>query len=469
MNENLEALIQLFISVFKLTPSVSSLPGGGSSRKYYRLRTRDISVVGVYGKDVKENKCFVSLAESFLNHDVKVPEVIAVSPSSEYYLLEDLGDVSLLNMLGGEERMIWAQKAINTLVGLQSLPETAWRPFVDFPPFSSRLIDWDLNYFKYDFLKPLDLAFDEYLLQDDFDKMIRRLTTLPSSLTGFMYRDFQSRNILVHDKELFLIDFQGGREGPIVYDLISFLWQAKAKFSYEEKSSLIREYIQLTSRERKVDGKLIEDMIYPLALFRTLQVLGAYGLRGLIEKKSHFIESIPMAVANLVELKTEGALDDYPELSKIASLLEHRFFDVKENKPSGLRVTVGSFSYKKGYPEDPSGNGGGFVFDCRGLHNPGRYDEYKSLTGRDVPVIQFLEKENEVGDFIENVFKTISPTVARYIDRSFSSLQIFFGCTGGQHRSVYSAENIAKMLKKEFGDRIEVVLVHREQGIRYSL
>lgn len=128
-----------------------------------------------------------------------------------------------------------------------------------------------------------------------------------------------------------------------------------------------------------------------------------------------------------------------------------------------LNIALYSFSYKKGIPEDTSGNGGGYVFDCRGILNPGRQEVYKTKTGRDKTVMDFLENETNINTFLDAVFSVISVSIDNYIERDFENLQVSFGCTGGQHRSVYSADALEKWLKKKYAGKIKVTLVHREQ------
>lgn len=270
-----------------------------------------------------------------------------------------------------------------------------------------------------------------------------------------MVRDFQSRNVMVGaDGRLTLIDFQGGRRGPAEYDVASMLWQAKAHIPSELKNQLIDEYI---SRRKVLDSLFDEGRFRSrlplLVLLRTLQVLGAYGFRGLVQGKSHFLESIPAGLENLRDVVT----DEFPELKRIAALL----------MPPPLKVTVGSFSYKKGLPDDPSGNGGGFVFDCRATHNPGRYVPFQHLTGRDKEVVDFLETDGEILPFLQHATALTDATVERYLQRGFTSLSVWFGCTGGQHRSVYCAEHVARHLNKKYG--VAVALVHREQHIKEEL
>lgn len=468
-----ELLSSLFAIRFGKTPTVAQLPGAGSDRRYFRLSDGEgFSVIGTVGDDLRENNTFISLARTFRSQGLPVPEIYAVSTDTRAYLQEDFGGRSLLDCLQGEERIPLAAEALRQLVKMQSVDETLWIDEVASAPFSRRQVMWDLNYFKYEFLKTAGILFDEEALEDDFEKLASLLTSLDPRLMGFMYRDFQSRNIIVREgsdaapegeSRLGFIDFQGGRKGPVVYDAISFLWQAKAGFTSEERSKLLAIYINELEKTSGVDGEVALNAVGLLSLFRTLQVLGAYGFRGLVEKKAHFIESIPAALGNLRQLVETGQLDAFPELLRVAEEAVASRFARKEERGQ-LKIKVFSFSYKKGYPEDLSGNGGGFMFDCRGMHNPGRYDEYKPLTGLDLPVREFLEARGEVGVFIERVLDLLRPTVSRYLERHFDSLQIGFGCTGGRHRSVYCAQAVAEALAAEFPEAA-VLLNHREQGI----
>ncbi|MDE7144878.1 MAG: phosphotransferase, partial [Duncaniella sp.] len=332
--------------------------------------------------------------------------------------------------------------------------------------FDSHAILWDLNYFKYCFLNTHAVPYREDLLEADFKVMARRLSE--NKFGTFMYRDFQSRNVMIKDNSPYFIDFQGGRRGPCEYDVVSFLWQAKAAFPQSLRDELIDVYIDSAQRYADLKADIFKSGLREFVLLRTLQVLGAYGFRGNFERKTHFLQSIPLALRNLSEL-LESPFEQYPYLCSIL----HRMLDVClgqnikmecGNSKSNLTVTVTSFSYKRGIPEDCSGNGGGFVFDCRAMENPGRYDEYKSLTGLDIPVIDFLENKGEIQAFLENCYGLVDPAVKRYDERGFTSLMINFGCTGGQHRSVYSAQHTAEHIKKHFPN-VDVHLIHREQNI----
>jgi len=327
---------------------------------------------------------------------------------------------------------------------------------------------FDLNYFKYCFLKPSGTDFHELLLEEDF----RRLTAdlLSEQADSFMYRDFQARNVMVGDDScLYLIDFQGGRKGPFYYDLASFLWQASARYPEELRQQLLDNYYEAASALHPMPPRShFDSRLRLFVFFRLLQVLGAYGFRGYFERKKHFIDSIPPALDNLRQI-LESQEFPYPHLNKTLNLLLEQKAPLppERNGEKHLVVRIYSFSYKKGIPEDESGNGGGYVFDCRSTNNPGRLPEYQQLTGLDAAVIKFLEDDSEILRFLDHVYQLADAHVERYIKRGFTSLMFSFGCTGGQHRSVYCAQHLAEHLHKRYG--IEVHLCHREQNINVNL
>ncbi|MDE6533251.1 MAG: phosphotransferase [Muribaculaceae bacterium] len=459
---------RLYESRFGGSASVVAVNGGGSGRRYYRLSCEGLpTVVATEGECPEENRAFVMLSRKLRDAGHNVPEIYAVSDCFSCYLQEDLGDIPLLSLLSTDCRHSLSEKTLHSLVMLQTESESLWSGVVMARPFSRRQVMWDLNYFKYEFLKPCGLLFDEERLEDDFEAFAIRLLEGDSRLWGFMYRDFQSRNVMVREGEPWWIDYQGGRKGPMVYDAVSFLWQARARFTDEERAVLMSSYAAALSVRTGVPEGVILQQAGKFALFRTLQVLGAYGLRGLVERKAHFLVSIPDALSNLASLIEKGELDSYPELrSACEAACSSRY--AARGIREGLNVTVYSFSYKMGYPEDLSGNGGGFMFDCRGMHNPGRYDRYHSLTGLDGDVAEFLEERGEVQEFVAKALEIVTPSVARYIQRGFNSLQVGFGCTGGQHRSVYCAQSFGERLARMYPG-ISVEIIHREQGKAYIL
>lgn len=467
----MDILDKLFLSYAGIVPQEKlSLTPSGSNRKYYRLSAGEIQAVAVKGTDRDENNAFICLSRHFRALGLNVPTVLAVSEDGMAYLQDDLGDTILYDVVASsrkagaysEEHAELLCKAMAALPDVQFKGAEGLDFSVCYPDsaFNARMVDFDLNYFKYCFLKPSGVEFNEVRLQDDFDRLKADLMAIESN--SFMYRDFQARNVMLKDGEPWFIDFQGGRRGPFYYDVASFVWQAKARYPHELKQRLIKAYRESLRRYHEVDDGQFNANLRLFVLFRTLQVLGAYGFRGKIEKKAHFLESIPPAIENLREL-IEQPFESYPYLTQVlAELVEHEKAPVQANDGL-LEVHVMSFSFKKGLPEDRSGNGGGYVFDCRSVHNPGKYERYKRLTGLDADVQQFLEDDGEIFKFLDSVFALVDAHVARFVERGFSHLQVAFGCTGGQHRSAYSALRTAEHLSGLPGVRVH--LTHRELGI----
>ena len=435
-----------------------------------------------------------------------MPKVVAVDADELRYLQTDLGETSLYDALkdgrnaGGrytQNEKLLLKKTIRELPAMQMVGAIGldWTNCYPQPEFDEDSVLFDLNYFKYCFLKPTELDFHELKLEANFRMFAKDLTAEPTD--SFLYRDFQARNVMIDAAgNPCFIDFQGGRKGPYYYDLASFLWQASAKYSHKLRRELVYEYYN--SLKNYIEVPSVRHFVERLSLFvlfRTLQVLGAYGFRGYFERKKYFIDSIPAAIQNLREL-LELDVFPYPYMIGMLKRLIQlpQFVQIEEKsmtRSDGLKVDdkniykghpqdgpatyskydgkgplvvrVFSFSYRKGIPEDESGNGGGYVFDCRSTHNPGRYEPYKKLTGLDAPVIRFLEDDGEILTFLESVYKLADAHVERYMQRGFTDLMFSFGCTGGQHRSVYSAQHLAEHLNGKYG--IEVRIVHREQGI----
>lgn len=449
------------------------LKGEGSNRKYYRLTNQSSgkTLVGVIGENKAENEAFMYLSQHFAKQGQPVPALVGASADHMSYLQEDLGDQSLYGLIQAgirtghfsAEETALLKKTIGALPHLQfrGSEQLDYSHCCPQAEMDKRAVMWDLNYFKYCYLKLQGADFSEPKLEDDFEQLAQDLLKVPSHT--FMVRDFQSRNVMVKDGQPYFIDYQGGRKGPFLYDVASFVWQAKANYPAAVKKELVDTYFEELQQYVSLPRAAFDEQLQQMVLLRTLQVLGAYGYRGLIEKKRHFVESIPFALKNLQELLAEGAADRYPHLKETLAQLTPKEEPAAKADTGKLTVKVFSFSYKKGIPADESGNGGGYVLDCRGVHNPGKYDQYKPLTGRDQPVIDFLEKDGEIVSFLENVYALADAHVARYIERGFSSLMFCFGCTGGQHRSVYSAQHVAEHIARKFG--VKVHLVHREQQI----
>ena len=450
---------------------INKLPASGSYREYYRIYTETRTIIGVYNEDIKENRAFYSFADHFNTHGINVPKILAISPGEDFYLLEDLGDLTLFEHLSqnrkgenlGDSVMDIYKKVINDLPKIQVEAGRGIDYSKCYPraAFDRQSMMWDLNYFKYYFLKLAKVSFDEQALETDFESFCTFLLSAENDF--FLFRDFQSRNIMLKDNVPYYIDFQGGRKGALQYDLASLLYDGKADISNQTREYLYGLYVEELKKYLMVNEKEFKSYYKGFVLIRIMQAMGAYGFRGFYEKKEHFLKSIPFALNNLAFLLKDLDLPvDIPELRRVLEKISTSK-KLREIVPEeeGLAVRITSFSYKKGIPQDPTNNGGGFVFDCRAINNPGRLKEYQSLTGKDKAVQEFLEKKSDMSDFMESVYKLVGKSVEVYLDRGFSHLCVNFGCTGGQHRSVYGAEKLAAYLQNNF--KLKVVLKHREQ------
>lgn len=474
----MEILKELFKKWAGTAPThTESLKSAGSDRKYIRMGAEGISAIGVIGTSYEENRAFISICRHLYSKGLPVPQLYAVSDDCMHYLQEDLGDKQLYDYIAechktgtyDDITLNLLRATISRLADIQCLGAEGMDFQICYPvgSFNRRSIFWDLNYFKYYCLKPSGLEFNEDRLENDFERMADILLADEPSGT-FMYRDFQSRNIMVCGTEPRFIDFQGGRRGPVEYDLVSFLWQARAAYPEQLKDELTDVYIRSLSKYRKVDETAFRTRLIHFVLFRTMQVLGAYGYRGNFERKQQFLDCMPAAMANLRGIAGQTIISDtYPYMADILCRLTElaRYKSPAHSADDRLTVKITSFSYRKGIPEDGSGNGGGFVFDCRSMHNPGLYDEYKALTGRDSEVIEFLDRQGEIQVYLQNVYGLVDAAVNKYLSRGFTSLAVNFGCTGGHHRSVRCTECLAAHLHETFGDRIRILVTHRELNL----
>jgi len=465
-------IIHLFENHFsEKVETFEMLPPSGSYREYCRIGNANRTVIGALNNDIKENTAFLSFSNHLFYKGIKVPKVYSVSSDLKKYLIEDLGNITLFDYLtktreeeGFSENIVSKYKKVLTeLPKIQIIAGKDIDYSVCYPreAFDKRSMMWDLNYFKYYFLKLAKIHFDEQALEDDFHQFSNYL--LSASSNYFLYRDFQSRNVMLKNDEVYFIDYQGGRLGALQYDLASLLYDGKADIPEIIRKQLYEFYISELKKYMKVDEERFAGFYKGFVLIRIMQAMGAYGFRGFYEKKEHFLKSIPYALKNLELLLADFSIPvKLPELVNVLKQLTHSEV-LKEigREKSNLTVRVTSFSYKKGFPEDPSGNGGGHVFDCRAIHNPGRYDEYKKLSGKDLAVQEFLEQKSEIGLFLDSAKVLVEQSVKVYLDRGFTHLSVCFGCTGGQHRSVYSAEKIAEFLQNNYP--VNVVLVHREE------
>ena len=453
--------------------SVEPLPASGSYRTYYRILTANGTVLGVHNGDKRENEAFIYLTEHLSHAGNNVPEVLIADLDNHVYLEEDLGNITLFDHLAtirskpctdGDILSLY-RRVIDAMPGLQVNSASGLDYSICYPraEFDVQSMMWDMNYFKYCLLKPLKIDFFEQDLEDDFLKIVKWL--IEADRESFMFRDFQSRNIMLSDDSIYFIDYQGGRRGPLQYDLASLLFEAKTHLSEDIREQLLEYYLEVYSRtfpwfRRDEFLKYYYGFVY----LRLMQAMGAYGFRGYIEHKPLFLQSLPYAVKTLRWLMEKQPipfhLSSLPGVfEKLINLPQVKTYEVKQDV---FTITVNSFSYKNGIPEDHSGNGGGFVFDCRCLDNPGRYAEYKPYSGKDKPVIDFLKNREDVKEFMKNTSTLVLQAVDNYQERGFTHLMVSYGCTGGQHRSVYFAEQLAARLKES--SQANIVLIHHELG-----
>ena len=469
----MDVLAKLFEQHFHQAPDrVVALQGqlGGSGRKIFRLTSGSISAIGILYGVREENVAFLEFSRHFRKRGLPVPEIYAEDLDQGAYLEEDFGDVTLFEFLSqhrpGENIAPEAVEAYRRVVEiLPRFQVEAGRDLnyaVCYPRarFDRQSIAWDLNYFKYYFLRLAGIAFNEQALEDDFERLTEFLLSAPGDF--FLYRDFQSRNIMLREGEPCFLDYQGGRKGALQYDVASLLYDAKADLPPQTRQQLLDHYLQTLGQFLKVDREEFLRYYYAFVYVRILQALGAYGFRGFYERKPHFLQSVPYALKNLRWLLHNVTLPvEVPALmAAFHGMLASEKLQNLSVETSQLVARITSFSFHRGWPKDETGHGGGFVFDGRSLPNPGREERFKSLTGRDAPVIDYLGRQESVHQFMASVFSLIDASVSEYQRRGFSSLSVAFGCTGGQHRSVYLAEQLARRLRERPG--VEVVLRHRE-------
>jgi aminoglycoside/choline kinase family phosphotransferase len=466
--DTLERLFEqhFHIAADKVEPLQGQL--GGSGRGIVRLTGGGQTAIGILYPVREENVAFVEFSKHFRRHGLPVPEIYAEALNEGAYLEEDLGDTTLYEFLGahrnGEAIEPAALSAYRKVVAaLPRFQVEAGRDLnykVCYPraSFDRQSIAWDLNYFKYYFLRLAGIPFNEQALENDFARLTRFLLAAPHDY--FLYRDFQSRNVMLRDGEPHFLDYQGGRRGALQYDIASLLYDAKADLPPAVRLELLEHYLDCLAQHLPLDRAAFMEHYYAYVYVRIMQALGAYGFRGFYERKAHFLQSVPYALKNLRWLAHNVTLPiALPTLMDAFKGMRSSEKLIGLAAPAaGLRVRVFSFSFHKQMPADESGNGGGFVFDARSLPNPGREERFKQQTGRDAGVIEYLLAEESVRHFAENAFALVDASVAAYQRRGFKDLMVSFGCTGGQHRSVYLAEQLAKHLGGKAG--VEVVLRH---------
>jgi aminoglycoside/choline kinase family phosphotransferase len=475
MNAVIDNIKALF-ATYRSDPitGIEKIPQSGSNRMYFRVRTAGASYIATYNDNIRENRTFVYYSRHFRQQGCPVPEIYCVNESYTLYLQEDFGDKSLLAELEqqghNDESYAFFRQSLEALAKLQIRGDEGldydWA--ITSREFGKQAILSDLLYFKYYFLDTLEIPYDKEKLIDDFDALSSYLTHVDHK--HFMFRDFQSRNIMLSEGRVHFIDFQGGMKGALQYDVASLLWQAKAELSDAWKDSLLDYYMDRVEEilEIKLDRVSFVSQYNGYVLIRLLQVLGAYGFRGLFERKAHFLTSIPLALRNLkwfIGHKQIGIA--LPEFERLLDLTVQdgvigRFEPVQADENTPLVVHIHSFSYRKSIPADETGNGGGFVFDCRGILNPGRIAEFKQLTGRDKPVKDFLEQQTRMPEFLNGIYNLVDISVEDYIKRGFANLSVSFGCTGGQHRSVYGADALARHLRNKYNVKVELRHIEQE-------
>ncbi|HKT87676.1 MAG TPA: RNase adapter RapZ [Candidatus Sulfotelmatobacter sp.] len=443
---------------------------GGSGRKIIRLSGNGISAIGILYGVRDENVAFLEFTRHFRKHGLPVPEIYGEDLDQGAYLEEDLGDTSLFEFLCkhrkgdaiGPEAVEAYRKVIATLPRFQIEAARDLNYKVCYPrgSFDRQSINWDLNYFKYYFLRLAGIPFSEQALEDDFSRLTKFLLSAPRDY--FLYRDFQSRNVMLRKGQPYFLDYQGGRKGALQYDVASLLYDAKADLPPDLRLQLLDHYLDTLRSYADIKREAFLHHYYAYVYIRIMQALGAYGFRGFYERKVHFLQSVPYALKNLRWLlhnvKLPIALPTL--LEAFHSMLASEKLQGLATDADNLVVRIVSFSFHRGLPKDETGNGGGFIFDGRSLPNPGREERFKALTGRDAPVIEYLNQQESVHQFLASVMSLVDASVKNYQQRGFKNLMVCFGCTGGQHRSVYLAEQVAKRLQGRSG--VEVIVHHRE-------
>ncbi|MGA9528487.1 MAG: RNase adapter RapZ [Terriglobales bacterium] len=442
----------------------------GSGRKIFRLTAEKFSAIGIRYDVREENAAFIEFSRHFRRHGLPVPEIYAEDLNAGAYLEQDLGDTTLFEFLSrhrsgaeiAEPAVAAYEKVVAILPRFQVEAARDLNYKICYPrgSFDRQSIAWDLNYFKYYFLRLAGIPFNEQALEDDFSRLSKFLLSAPREF--FLYRDFQSRNIMLLDGNPLFLDYQGGRKGALQYDIASLLYDAKADLPPDLRQRLLDRYLDSLGNFVVVDRAAFMHYYYAYVYVRILQALGAYGFRGFYERKTHFLQSVPYALRNIRWLLHNVELPvALPTLTEaFRNMIASEKLQGVTGAAGQLTVRVGSFSFHRGLPADETGNGGGFIFDARSLPNPGREERFKPLTGKDVPVAEYLDQQESVRQFLASVIALIDSSVSAYQSRGFKNLMVSFGCTGGQHRSVYLAEQLAKHLRSANG--VDVIVHHRE-------
>lgn len=455
----------------KQVTHVEKLPESGSNRTYWRIFCNQESFIATYNANTAENRSFIALSNHFKENNLPVPEIVGVDKDEKLYIQSDLGSYSLYDLILESRKKPELQtlvkamfrQVIDNLLRFQFVKAPDINMFFSRISFDKTSMMWDLNYFKYYFLKLAYIPFDEEALEADFEAFSSHLAQVPSHY--FMYRDFQSRNIMIKDGKPYFIDFQGGRRGALQYDLASLLYDSKADLSPEFRNEMLDYYCQRMEDKKLVSVSLFKQFFDDFVLMRIMQAFGAYGYRGYYEKKSHFLQSIPYAARNLKSLIDKNEYrKNYPELYKVWTYIIDKFYknEVVDDEDETLQIHICSISLKKHYPDINPVYGGGFVFDCRSLPNPARDPELNKLTGLDDEVIEMLSNNEAVDRFLRNALNMARDSIENFMERGFKYISFAFGCTGGRHRSVYCAETFRRELQYIYGNDVKIQIRHYE-------
>ncbi len=451
-----------------------AVTGSASNRRFFRLQGDGApSAIGILGEDPNENRAFFAFTQTFRELGLPVPEIYAVDEHADAWIEQDLGDTTMFHVLTtarpdprddvppGVEALY--RRVLDVLPRFQVEGGRAIDYGAAYPraAYDRQSVTWDLDYFKYCFLKLAHVPFHEARLERDFERFTEHL--LAVDLEYFLYRDFQTRNIMVLDGEPWFIDYQGGRRGPLHYDLASLLYSGKTELKPAFRDRLTEHYLDALEAHVTLDRAAFRDHLRSFALVRIMQAMGTYGYRGFYERKRHFVLSVAPAIDNIEGLLTQGLSVDVPELRRVLeSICENERLRTRLDDNDGrLTLHTGSFSYKRGYPPDVGGHGGGFVFDCRALPNPGREEQYKGLSGHDAAVIDYLRGSEAVSAYLARAVELVDAQLDTYAARGFDSLSVYFGCTGGQHRSVYLAERLVEHVRGRMPD-LRIACTHAE-------
>jgi len=441
---------------------------GGSGRQIIRLSNEKHTAIGIVYGVREENVAFLDFSKHFRKHGLPVPEIYGEDLDHGVYLEEDLGNTTLYEFLSKNRKaatiaapVVEAYRKVVAILPrfqVEAGRDVNYEACYPIGSFDRQSVAWDLNYFKYYFLRLAGVPFNEQALEDDFGRLTDFL--MSADRHYFLYRDFQSRNIVLRDGQPFFVDYQGGRKGALQYDIASLLFDAKADLPPELRQELLDHYLDALGDYIKVDHEAFMKHYYAYVYVRILQALGAYGFRGFYERKQHFLQSVPFAMKNLRWLLHHVTLPiELPTLmAAFQSMLASEKLQGLAGQAEPLTLRIFSFSFHQGAPKDETGHGGGFVFDGRSLPNPGREERFKALTGKDTPVIEYLNQQESVHQFLASVMSLVDASVNSYRERGFKNLMVSFGCTGGQHRSVYLAEQLAKHFRARNG--VEVAVRH---------